>query len=314
MNILVTGAAGFIGSFLVEALLQKGHKVLGVDNLFRGKLDNIQHLIGEKFTFVQQDLSFHQNITALRNLVNHHNVTTVFHLAAINGTQYFYDQPWFVLDQNITITQNLLASLTGSSVNYFIYTSSSEVYGEAAQFPTPEAHPIQLHADNDRDSYAASKALGEFYVRLFAEQEQIDMLILRVFNTYGERMVGTRYGQVIPEFIQKMLHAEQFTMIGDGKQTRSFCYIQDLIDMMMVLWEKKCTGLLNLGNDEEVSILYLAEVLHRLAGKSFHPIFLPERPNDHKRRKPDLTRIREIMPAWNYVSLEKGLETVLSKK
>lgn len=312
MNILVTGAAGFIGSFLVEALLKTGHNVIGVDNFFRGKKENIQHLAADRFHFVNKDLSQAQHIRDIRKLLNVHKVTTVFHLAAVNGTQYFYDQPWFVLDQNITITQNILASLTGTPVKYFIYTSSSEVYGEATQFPTPETHPIQLQTTFDRDSYAASKALDEFYVRLFAQQHQINSLILRVFNTYGERMVGTRYGQVIPEFIHKMLHAEQFTIIGNGKQTRSFCYIQDLISMMMALMEKGSTGLMNIGNDEEVSIIHIAEDLHRLVGKECHPVFLAERPNDHKRRKPDLSQLREILPDWNYMPLELGLEKTLN--
>lgn len=312
MTILVTGAAGFIGSFLVEALLNQGHSVIGIDNLFRGKKENIQHLPPDKFQFVNIDLSHSHCIKLMQTLLKEQKVNTVFHLAAVNGTQYFYDQPWFVLDQNVTMTQNLLASLTDTAVTYFIYTSSSEVYGEAMQYPTPENHPIQLLADSDRDSYAASKALGEFYLRLFAQQKQMDCLILRVFNTYGPRMVGTRYGQVIPEFIHKMLYTDQFTILGEGKQTRSFCYIEDLIGMMMILMQKHSVGLLNLGHDEEVRIIDMAKELHHIAGKRFHPVFLAERPNDHQRRQPDLSRLREIVPDWQFTSLQKGLEKTLN--
>ncbi|MBP6918374.1 MAG: NAD-dependent epimerase/dehydratase family protein [Legionellaceae bacterium] len=312
MTILITGVAGFIGSFLAEHLIEGGYKVIGVDNLFRGKLENIQHLPKTHFEFLKLDLSQAKHIKRIRDLLLKHHITTVFHLAAINGTQYFYDKPFFVLDQNIKITQNLLESTLETQVKYIIYTSSSEVYGEATQFPTPETHPISVHEDIDRDSYAASKALGEFYVRLFSQLHQIDYLILRVFNIYGERMVGTRYGQVIPEFINKMQSPEKFTIIGDGKQTRSFCYIRDLIYILKTLMQKQTTGLMNIGNDDEISIAELAQNLHQLAGRAFEPTYLSGRPNDHQRRKPDLSHLRRVLPELVFTPLEKGLIRTLA--
>lgn len=167
MTILITGVAGFIGSFLAEHLIEGGYKVIGVDNLFRGKLENIQHLPKTHFEFLKLDLSQAKHIKRIRDLLLKHHITTVFHLAAINGTQYFYDKPFFVLDQNIKITQNLLESTLETQVKYIIYTSSSEVYGEATQFPTPETHPISVHEDIDRDSMPRPKHWVSFMYAYF---------------------------------------------------------------------------------------------------------------------------------------------------
>lgn len=311
MSILITGAAGFIGSFLAEALVKQGYAVVGLDNYFRGKKENIRDIPQDKFQIYDIDLSFSQNIPVIHTILIKHEITIVFHLAAINGTQYFYDQPYFVLDQNVRITQTLLDTLIGTSVKYLIYTSSSEVYGDAMQFPTPETHPILLHENADRDSYAASKALSELYVRLFTRQHGIDHLILRVFNIYGERMVGTRYGQVIPEFIQRILHENKFTLIGDGKQTRSFCYVKDLIKMMISLMDDHALDVMNAGNDEELSIDELAQRLHRIVGKTYQPTYLPGRANDHRRRQPDLTILRKVLPELRFTLLDDGLRKTL---
>jgi UDP-glucuronate decarboxylase len=311
MTILITGVAGFIGSFLAESLIQNGYKVFGIDNLFRGKMANIQHLPKASFQFCKLDLSHPKQIKRIHKILLQHHITTIFHLAAINGTQHFYDHPFFVLDQNIKITQNLLASIPETAVNYIIYTSSSEVYGDATQFPTPETYPISVHADFDRDSYAASKAVDEFYVHLFSQLQKIDHLILRVFNTYGGRMIGTRYGQVIPELIQKIHFDKKFTIIGDGRQTRSFCYVQDLIWILKKLMQKQVTGLMNVGNDDEISIAGLAQQLHQLTSQTYAPTFLPGRPHDHQRRKPDISQLRKTLPELRFTSLDQGLTKTL---
>ncbi len=311
-KILVTGAAGFVGSFLCDQLVQHEHSVVGIDNFFRGKPENIENLRKEKnFSFVELDLSLLINIEKIKSLISVHNINTIFHLAAINGTEYFYERPLFVLDQNIKITQNLLAALC-SPVEYIIYTSSSEVYGNALEFPTKETHPILLNALSDRDSYAASKAIGDFYVRLFAKQNNMHSLILRIFNLYGERMDGTRYGQVVPEFVNRMLHEKEFYIIGNGSQTRSFCYIEDAVFAMRELMEKRVTGILNLGNDEEISIGTLANTIHELDNRKFNPVFKPERPNDHKRRRPDISCLISLLPELKFTPLKLGLKRVIN--
>jgi len=311
-TILVTGAAGFIGSFLCEELLSHQFSVVGVDNFFRGKFENISHLLHQDFIIKDMDLSVSQNIKHLKHLITKHNITIVIHLAAINGTQYFYDQPFFVLDQNIKITQTLLSAILNTPVSYIIYSSSSEVYGNPLVFPTDEEQPVLLHPLADRDSYASSKAIGEFYLRLFATQHDLAFLNLRLFNTYGPKMVGTRYGQVIPEFIQRLLYEDQFTLLGDGSQTRTFCYVQDTVTAIRALMQKNMTGVINVGTDEEITILTLAKHLHALEHKNFHPIYLKGRPDDHPRRHPDISKLRAMLPTLEFTPLKTGLKNTLN--
>lgn len=309
---MVTGAAGFMGSFLCEELLSRGYSVVGVDNLFRGNLDNLKNLPHpENFTFIKMDLSRADNIAELHDLMLSNNITMLFHLAAINGTQYFYDHSYFLLDQNIRITQNLLVAAENTSIDYIIYTSSSEAYGEPLHLPTLESDPILLNAQANRDSYAASKAVGDFYIRLFCQNHPIKCLILRVFNLYGERMINTRYGQVIPEFIKRLLDNVPFTIIGDGNQTRSFCYIEDAICAICELVKRETVGLINVGNDQEIKIVDLAKRIHLLEKKTFEPIFTPPRPNDHQRRWPDITLLKSLLPDLHFTPLDEGLNKVI---
>ncbi len=313
-TILVTGAAGFLGYFFCKELLKHDYQVIGLDNFFRGKRENIDSLLTyRQFIYHECDLSQDTNIASVRNLLTQHAVQIVIHLAAINGTQYFYDRPLFVLDQNIRITQTLVSALKDTSVRYLIYTSSSEVYGQPVTIPTSEEDPILLNILADRDSYAASKAIDEFYLRLLTEQQAIDCLIVRVFNLYGERMVGTRYGQVIPEFIRKLVNRETFTVIGNGSHTRSFCHVQDAAWALRQLMEKNATGIINLGNDQEISILQLAQMIHRLANKPFKPKFLPNRPKDIIRRCPNIQRLKTQLPQLRFTPLEQGLSQLLNK-
>jgi len=307
-SILVTGAAGFIGSFLCEELIENGFRVIGVDNLFRGELENLLNIVkNTHFTFKQIDLSELSSRDKINKILKDNVVEIVYHLAAVNGTQYFYDMPTFVLDQNTKMTINIMEAIEGTEVKNIIYTSSSEVYGEPQIIPTPETHPIILNVEADRDSYASSKAIGEFYTRLYTKKYGINFLVLRLFNTYGEKMVNTRYGQVIPEFIKKVLSGGKFTIIGSGKHTRSFCYIKDTIKIMVKLMEKEISNFLNLGNDEEISILELAKKIHYIEKKEFNPTFLPERPYDHKRRKPNISKLKGIFGEIKFTSLDEGL-------
>jgi len=311
-KILVTGAAGFLGSHLCETLIAHGHKIVGVDNFFRGTRENIAQLSPESFTIFDLDLSTPTAVSHLHSLLNEHNIETVIHLAAVNGTQYFYDHPTFVLHQNTTISMHVLQAIADTSVTKILYASSSEVYGDPTLIPTPESHPIILNAHADRDSYASSKAIGDFYTRLFAKQYNIDFLIFRIFNLYGERMVNTRYGQVIPEFVQRMLFENEFTILGNGEHSRSFCYIKDATNIITTLLHKNITGFINVGNDEEITINELAKTIHVVANKEFTPRYLPARPHDHKRRRPDLTRLRDIIPDLRYTPLTEGLKRVIS--
>lgn len=301
MKALVTGAAGFLGSHLCDELIEKGYKVVGVDNFFRGKKENIN----SKVSFSQMDLSNKECVPYLVLLMK--DVDIVFHYAAINGTEYFYDIPTMVFDDNIEITKNVLNAIKDSNVKKVVYTSTSEVYGDNPPLPTPESHMIQLNIFSDRDSYASSKAIGEFYVKYHCKEYGIDYLILRPFNTYGSRMDNTKYGQVIPEFFRK-LNDDEFTIIGNGSQTRSFCHVNDHTRLAVMLSEDISDDVVNIGNDEQVTILELAEKIHNQRGKDFEPNFLPPRDYDTQRRQPDISKIKKLYTDYKFINLKKGLQ------
>lgn len=305
---LVTGAAGFVGSFLCEDLLARNHDVVGVDNFFRGRAANlIDARNSGRFELHELDLAQPDAARRLRELLAAHATEVVYHFAAVNGTRHFYDHPQLVLDNNTRITMGVMESLRDTPVRQVVYASSSEVYGDADLIPTPETQPIKLKALADRDSYAASKAIGDFYTRLFARELGIDYLIVRIFNTYGERMVNTRYGQVIPEFIRKCREEPVFEIIGDGSHTRSFCYVRDTVRRIVSLAEKGDQPVYNVGNDVELTVLELARTIHALLDRPFEPVFLPERPDDHKRRCPDIGLMRQALGELDAMPLEAGL-------
>jgi len=308
MNVLVTGAAGFLGSYLSEELLSNGYIVTGIDNFFRGKKEYLPKHKNFKFyklDLVKEDKKF-------KEIIKKEKPEFLFHYAAINGTKYFYDIPYQVINNNIKMTQNILDACTGSTVKKIIYASSSEVYGEPLEVPTPESHPILLNIFTDRDSYASSKAICDFYVKLFAKENKIDFLILRIFNTYGPHMDISEYGQVVPEFINKIFKEKDFTIIGNGENTRSFCYVSDHTRFVKKLAEKVTNEIINVGNDKETKIVDLAKILHKLENKSFNPKYLPGREYDHKRRQPNISKLRKLINDGPKVSLEEGLKLTLN--
>ena len=297
---LVTGAAGFLGSHLCDELLEKGYEVIGIDNFFRGKKENVN----PKVILNEMDLVNENTIPYMENIMK--DVDIVFHYAAINGTEYFYDIPTKVFNDNIEITKNVLKAIKGSNVKKVVYTSTSEVYGDKPPLPTPESHMIQLNVFSDRDSYASSKAIGEFYVKYYCMEYKIDYLILRPFNTYGPRMDNTKYGQVVPEFFRK-LQDDEFTIIGDGTQTRSFCHVDDHKRLSVMLSENVSNDVVNIGNDEQITILELAEKVHNVDGHTFNPSFLPPRDYDTQRRQPDIIKIKTLFPDYKFITIDEGL-------
>lgn len=307
MKTLVTGAAGFLGSFLSEELLSNSYDVVGIDNFFRGKKEYLPN--HKNFSFYEMDLSKEYN--EFYNVIKKEKPELLFHYAAINGTKYFYDIPYRVTDENVSMTQNVLKACKNSSVKKIIYASSSEVYGEPLKVPTPETHPMLLNIHTDRDSYAASKAINEFYVKLFAKENGLDFLTCRIFNTYGPHMDTSEYGQVIPEFISKMFNQEQFTIIGDGEHTRSFCYVSDHTRLVRKLAEKVSNEIVNVGNDKESKIVDLAKMMHEIESKKFNPKYLPPREYDHMRRCPDITRLKKLINDYPKIDLIEGLNKTI---
>jgi len=307
MKVVVTGAAGFLGSFLCEELLSRGYTVIGVDNFFRGKKEYLPK--NKDFIFYKIDLVTEYN--GFLHVVKK-KPDFIYHYAAINGTKYFYDIPYKVMNDNITMTQNVLRACISSPVKKIIYASSSEVYGEPLDIPTPESHPILLNIHTNRDSYASSKAIGDFYVKLFAQEYKKDFLILRIFNTYGPHMDTSQYGQVIPEFINKIISSDEFSIIGDGTQTRSFCYVSDHTRLVVNLSENISNEIVNVGSDKETSINELARLIHRLESKTFKPVYLAGREYDHRRRCPDITKLKKLINDYPRVTLEDGLKKTIN--
>lgn len=296
MKILVTGAAGFLGSHLCDKLLSEGHEVWGMDNFFRGKKENLP--THENFKFIEIDLS--------KQGYKLDGIDVVFHYAAINGTRYFYDIPNKVVDDNIRITQNVLESIS-KSVKKIIYASSSEIYGPKPEVPTEESQPIELHIDADRDSYASSKAIGEFMVKTWCKQNDVSYLILRPFNTYGDRMATNGYGQVIPELIER-LNEDEFFIYGDGSQTRSFCFVDDHVNIANILMNTADNEVLNIGYDEEITIKKLAKKILKLYKSDKIIQTKPAWANDTKWRKPSLTRLNKYIDGYKHLTLKEGLK------
>jgi len=319
MKALVTGGAGFIGSYLCEELVHGGHEIIIIDNLFRGKYENIEHLLNENNLFFNVDLAETDNIPTLVALLNKYKPELIFHYAAINGTQYFYDIPSKVLEVNTMATRNLMQSLKEvcQSDNTYcpkiLYASSSEVYGEPFHLPSRENDVTYVNVASVRDSYAAAKLIGEFYVKLIAEECHFPYINLRLFNVYGPRMIGTKYGQVIPEFITRLKGGEYpLRIYGDGSHMRSFCYVTDNVRLTVALALSNAENeIINIGNDYEISIKDLGIEIMKKMGKEPAFEFLKERVGDHKRRRPDTTKLHHYIGAYQFIELDEGIKRML---
>lgn len=321
MKAVVTGGAGFIGSYLMEELVKRGITVAAWDNLFRGKMENISKLLNDKNEFINIDLAKTENIPQMTELLVKEQPELIFHYAAINGTQYFYDIPSQVLEVNTSATYNLMQAVRSAKKQFpdykckIIYASSSETYGEPFSIPSKETDVTYVNVDHIRDSYAAAKLVGEFFVKLIAEETDMDYIILRLFNVYGPRMVGTKYGQVIPEFIQRLSEGEYpLKIYGNGEHKRSFCYVTDNARMTVDAAVSECpNGVYNIGNTHEISILELGTIIMSKMGKTPKFEFLPEREGDHKRRCPDTRKLHAAIGEQEYVSLEHGIDLMLAQ-
>lgn len=320
MRALVTGGAGFIGSHLCDELIARGYEISIWDNLFRGKLDNIkEHLDAPENHFFEIDMADTENIDQMVKMLVEEKPELIFHYAAINGTMYFYDIPAKVLETNTGATYNLMLALRRVHElipEYkctIVYASSSEVYGEPLHLPSNERDITYVNVESIRDSYAAAKLIGEFYIRLIAEELGYDFYIMRLFNVYGPRMVGTKYGQVIPEFITRLKEGEYpLKIYGDGTQTRSFCYVTDNVKMTIDLAESNAaSGVYNIGNPEEITIGELAGIVMRKLGLESRLETSPALAGDHARRWPDVSKLIEVVGEQDLVGLSDGIDKMI---
>ena len=318
---IITGGAGFIGSFMSKKLIEEGYYIFILDNLFRGRKENIEDLLLDKSAeLIITDLADISCKLTISNLLKENNdIDLIIHYAAINGTQFFYDKPQEVAKVNSIATYHLMESLLDNkdilnSSLKLIFASTSETYGEPFNLPTNESDLTYFRINEDRDSYAVAKMMSEFYVRLYSKKIDLDFIILRIFNVYGPKMVGTKYGQVVPEFINRLKQGEYpLKLIGSGQQKRSFIYIEDHVNLTWKIIKSNAKNeIINLGNDEEISIIDLANNIMSSMGLEPSYETSEDRSGDHMRRQPDISKLLEIVGGYNFIDLETGLRKCLS--
>ena len=300
-DILVTGGSGFIGSYLVERLVEADHNVTVFDNDSRPDT-------GGPGDFDDEVRKITGDVRDKQAILDLPPADYVFHLAAINGTKNFYEMPYDVIDVNTRGVQNILVYAAEASPERVLFASSSEVYGFPTKFPTGEEHVLQLmDPENPRYSYAASKIAGEVYTINAARNSSFDYTIVRPHNIYGPRM---GYDHVIPEFIEQIVADEEFTIYGDGDQTRSFCYITDAIDAIetAAFSDVGANEIFNIGNENEVTINGLANELFDICGEEdVTYITDKELEGSPDRRQPDISKSQRLLDYEPTVPLREGL-------
>ena len=301
-KILVTGGAGFIGSHLTERLLEPDNEVIVLDDLSTGSEENLRAVSkSTKFKLVMGDVRSARTVEALVRKVDF-----VYHLAA-KSLPVSLQRPRIVHEVNATGTFNVCMSTRKGRVKRLVYISSSVVYGTAQYIPIDEGHPLQ-----PRTPYCASKAAGEMYVRSFANAWGIPAVIVRPFNTYGPRARKGVYSSVIPCFVDRCLSGKPPIIYGDGKQTRDFTYISDIVDGIVKAAD--CDDLLgdvvNIARGEEVSVNRIANIVLNLTGleDKVNPVFEVPRPGDVRRQVADISKAKRILHFKPEVSIEEGIE------
>ena len=301
-NILVTGGAGFLGSWLCEALVEQGARVTCLDNLVSGLKSNISPLIdNDNFKFIQHDITQPIFFDAPLDIV--------MHLASRASPFEFEKFPIQILKAN-TLGIWVALGIAKKHNARFLYTSTSEVYGKAEEIPTSEEYRGNVDPIGPRSCYDEAKRCGESYVIAYQMQHGLDTRIARIFNTYGPRMRAEGvYGRVILRFIEQALSNKPITIFGDGTQTRSFCYVTDQVECLLKLaFSEGAKGeVVNIGSDIEMTILELAKLIRELTKSNSEIVFgeLPE--DDPPRRKPDITKAKKILNWEPKVELEEGL-------
>ena len=293
MRALITGGAGFIRSHLSEALLEQGHEVLILDNLSTGSIDNIAHLKGRAgFEYFIDSVN---NEPLLAELIDRSDV--VFHLAAAVGVKLIVEQPVYTIETNVHGTEVVLKH-ANKKKKLVVIASTSEVYGKSDDVPFREDSDLVLGpTPKHRWAYACSKAIDEFLALAYWKERKLPVIIVRFFNTVGPRQTG-QYGMVIPNFVRQALAGEPLTVFGDGKQSRAFTHVHDVVGALIKLVnEPRAIGqVINLGNTQEVTILKLAERVRELAGSQSTIRFVPYDEayesgfEDMPRRVPDLSK------------------------
>ena len=300
-RIVVTGIAGFIGSHLADRLLNQGHIVIGLDNLLTGSADNIKHLDHRKFTFINHDVTEHISIDG--------QVDFVLHWASPASPTDYLEWPIPTLKVGALGTHKALGLAKAKGAT-FVLASTSEVYGDPLEHPQAESYWGNVNPIGPRGVYDEAKRFAEAITVAYYRYHKVNAKIARIFNTYGPRM-RIKDGRAIPTFIAQALAGENITVFGTGNQTRSFCYISDLVDGIIRLMESSSNDPVNLGNPKEMTINAIAQQIVAMTGSRSQIIHQPLPIDDPKVRQPDITRARELLGWVPHVTIEDGLRRTI---
>jgi dTDP-glucose 4,6-dehydratase len=296
-RVVITGAAGFIGSHLSEELLNRGFSVVGIDNLLTGDLANIAHLRDRDFQFIRHDVT---NFIDVDGPVDY-----VLHWASPASPIDYLELPIQTLKVGSLGTHKALG-LAKAKGAVFVIASTSEVYGDPLEHPQKETYWGNVNPIGPRGVYDEAKRFAEAMTVAYRRYHKVDTKIVRIFNTYGPRM-RIRDGRAVPAFISQALLNEDVTVFGDGTQTRSFCYVSDLVDGVIRLMLSKENDPINIGNPQEMTIEQIARLIIDMTGAKSQIVYRPLPTDDPKVRQPDITRARTLLKWEPKVPLEQGL-------
>jgi dTDP-glucose 4,6-dehydratase len=294
---VVTGAAGFIGSHLCESLVERGHSVVGIDNLLTGDMANVAHLRDRDFQFIRHDVTRYIDVDG--------QVDYVLHWASPASPIDYLELPIQTLKVGSLGTHNALG-LAMAKRACFVLASTSEVYGDPTVHPQKETYWGNVNPIGPRGVYDEAKRFAEAITLAYHRYHGLDTKIVRIFNTYGPRM-RLRDGRAVPAFMSQALRGEDVTVFGDGKQTRSFCYVTDLVDGILRLMESDLNEPVNIGNPHELTIEEIARLIISLVGSKSRIIYRPLPVDDPRQRQPDITRARTLLGWEPRVDLRAGL-------
>ena len=300
MRILVTGGAGFIGSHLIDRLMTQGHEVLCLDNFYTGHKRNILKWFNNPyFELIRHDITEPIRL----------EVDRIYHLACPASPVHYQYNPVKTIKTNVMGTLNMLG-LAKRVKARFLLASTSEVYGDPDVHPQPEEYRGNVNCIGIRSCYDEGKRVAETLAFDYHRQNNVDIRVMRIFNTYGPRMLEND-GRVVSNFIVQALKGKPLTVYGDGSQTRSFCYVSDLVEGMMRLMNGDQIGPINIGNPGEYTILQLAQTIQKMVNPDAELTFKPLPQDDPKQRQPDITKAKTFLSWEPTISLEEGLKLTI---
>jgi UDP-glucuronate decarboxylase len=308
---VVSGAAGFLGHHLCLNLLRDGFQVVGIDNFYSGQkshAENLKRNYASQFHFLEADIR--KPLEASNFPFEHRTFSHVFHLACPASPPRYQKDPFLTLETSVQGTDQMCRLAEKFSAT-LLFTSTSEVYGDPEVHPQPESYTGSVNTWGARACYDEGKRAAETLCYLYESQKKLPVRVARIFNTYGPGM-DPHDGRVMTALILAALKGEPYPIFGDGSQTRSFCYVDDLVAGLRKLGDSKLSGPVNLGNPEEVSVVEMAKTVHRLAGKgAFRVQHFPLPQHDPKKRRPDITRAARELSWTPVVSIETGLKAMI---